>query len=80
VRASASDRRQCVPKYRFASSKAQGWLTLEVPEPPGQRYVLKGPREGPLAPSRDVTFKMPDYEYVHAELAKPNVTLKLLWE
>lgn len=24
-------------------------------------------------------FKMPDYERVHAELAKPNVTLQLLW-
>ena len=34
----------------------------------------------PNSPSRDVTFKMPDYEHVHAELAKPHVTLKLLWE
>jgi hypothetical protein len=32
------------------------------------------------APSRDATFKMPYFDYVHAELAKPHVTLKLLWE
>ncbi|MPN00969.1 hypothetical protein SDC9_148167 [bioreactor metagenome] len=32
------------------------------------------------APSRDATFNMPDFDYVHAELAKPHVTLKLLWE
>ena len=23
---------------------------------------------------------MPDFDYVHSELAKPHVTLKLLWE
>ncbi len=34
----------------------------------------------PTGPSRDVTLKMPDYENVHAELAKPNVISKLLWE
>lgn len=33
-----------------------------------------------LVPSRDATFKMPDFEHVHSELAKPHVTLKLLWE
>ncbi|SFO17654.1 DDE-type integrase/transposase/recombinase [Proteiniclasticum ruminis] len=30
--------------------------------------------------SRDTTFKMADYDYVHSELAKPYVTMKLLWE
>jgi transposase len=74
-----SDRRQCVPKYRFASSKAQGWLTLEDLSHLDNATFSKA-LEKPTSPSRDVTFKMPDYEYVHAELAKPNVTLKLLWE
>ena len=31
-------------------------------------------------PSCDGTFKIPNFDYVHAELAKPHVTLKLLWE
>lgn len=79
IAASASDRRQCVPKYRFASSKAQGWLTLEDLSHLDNATFSKA-LEKPTSPSRDVTFKMPDYEYVHAELAKPNVTLKLLWE
>ena len=29
---------------------------------------------------RDPTFKMPDYMHIHEELAKPHVTLMLLWE
>lgn len=29
---------------------------------------------------RDQTFRLPDFAYVHAELAKPHVTLVLLWE
>lgn len=33
-----------------------------------------------LEPARDATFQMPDFERVHSELAKPHVTLKLLWE
>jgi transposase len=41
---------------------------------------VRGEALPPRTCFRDVTFKMPDYEYVHAELAKPNVTLKLLWE
>jgi hypothetical protein len=31
------------------------------------------------APSCDWTFKMPNFDYVHEELPKPHVTLKLLW-
>ena len=34
----------------------------------------------PGGPVRDDTFKMSDFDTVHAELAKPHVTLKLLWE
>ena len=60
-------------------AKAQGWLTLEdlskLDNTTFSKALVK-----PTGPSRDVTFKMPDYEHVHAELAKPHVTLKLLWE
>ncbi len=60
-------------------AKVQGWLNLEDLSKLDNTTFSKGLTK-PAGPSRDVTFKMPDYEYVHAELAKPNVTLKLLWE
>lgn len=60
-------------------AKGQGWLTLEDLSKLDNATFSKGLAR-PSGPSRDVTFKMPDYEYVHAELAKPHVTLKLLWE
>ena len=60
-------------------AKAQGWLNLEDLSKLDNTTFSKGLTK-PAGPSRDVTFKMPDYEYIHAELAKPNVTLKLLWE
>ncbi|MGI6406032.1 MAG: Mu transposase domain-containing protein [Syntrophaceticus sp.] len=60
-------------------ARNQGWLTLEdlaqLDNAAFSKSLVK-----PTNPSRDVTFKMPDYEYVHAELAKPNVTLKLVNE
>lgn len=31
-------------------------------------------------PGRNTLYRLPDYKYVHEELAKPHVTLKLLWE
>jgi DNA-binding transcriptional MocR family regulator len=54
-------------------AKAQGWLTLEDLSQL-DNATFSNALEKPTSPSRDVTFKMPDYEYVHAELAKPNVT------
>ena len=33
-----------------------------------------------LGSKRDQSFVLPDYEYVHQELAKKHVTLTLLWE
>lgn len=60
-------------------AKAQGWLTLEdlngLENATFSAALIK-----PESHDRDETFKMPDYEKVHAELAKPHVTLKLLWE
>jgi hypothetical protein len=53
------------------------------------RYGLIDPCDFPIRdgnlhiepePSCDGTFKIPNFDYVHAELAKPHVTLKLLWE
>lgn len=60
-------------------AKAQGWLTLEDLSHLDNATFSKALTRS-NGPSRDTTFKMPDYEHVHAELAKPHVTLKLLWE
>ncbi len=60
-------------------ARNQGWLTLEDLDALDDITVAEGLPQL-TAPSRDGTFKMPDFDYVHAELAKPHVTLKLLWE
>jgi transposase len=60
-------------------AKARGWLTLEDLSDLDNATFSEGLTKS-TSPTRDMTFKMPDYEYVHAELAKPHVTLKLLWE
>jgi len=56
-----------------------GCLTSEDLNTMDNAYFCQG-LSGNIEPSRDVTFKMPDFEHVHSELAKPHVTLKLLWE
>lgn len=60
-------------------ARSQGWLTLEDLSTL-ENATFSAALEKAASPSRDETFRMPDYEYVHAELAKPNVTLNLLWE
>lgn len=60
-------------------ARDQGWLTLKDLDALDDTAVTQGLLQI-TAPSRDATFKMPDFDYVHAELAKPHVTLKLLWE
>ncbi len=56
-----------------------GWFTLrDLDELDNAEFCQRLSKI--LEPSRDVTFKMPDFEHVHSELAKPHVTLKLLWE
>ena len=62
---------------RYAKDK--GWLALEDLNALDNAVFSEG-IAGASGESRDVTFKMPDFEYVHSELAKPHVTLKLLWE
>lgn len=61
-------------------AREQGWLTLADLDGIDESHFCKDLHVTEKVPSRDTTFKMPDYEYVHDELAKPYVTLKLLWE
>lgn len=60
-------------------ARDQGWLTLEDLEKLDGLTVSQGVSQI-ASPSRDASFRMPDFGYVHSELAKPHVTLKLLWE
>lgn len=60
-------------------ARDQNWLTLADLDALDNTGITQSLPQVAKA-SRDVTFKMPDYEHVHAELAKPHVTLKLLWE
>ena len=60
-------------------ARDQGWLTLEDLEKLDDLTVSQGVSQI-ASPSRDTSFRMPDFDYVHSELAKPHVTLKLLWE
>ena len=60
-------------------AREQGWLTLEDLENIDENEAAAiSPRSS--SPSRDTSFAMPDFDYVHSELAKPDVTLKMLWE
>lgn len=60
-------------------AQSQGWLSLDDLDNL-DNAAFSAALSKTDSPSRDVTFKMPDFEYVHSELAKPHVTLKLLWE
>lgn len=60
-------------------AKAQGWLLLDDLEGLSNS-AFAGFLARPEQATRDTTFRMPDFESVHTELAKPHVTLKLLWE
>lgn len=60
-------------------ARDQGWLTLEdLKQLDEAAFVRSLPTIA--AQGRDSTYKMPDYNDVHSELAKPYVTLILLWE
>lgn len=62
-----------------AHAQAQGWRSLEDLASLDEATFSAALSEKDGA-ARDVGIQMPDYEQVHAELAKPNVTLHLLWE
>ena len=61
-------------------ARDQGWNTLEDLKKLDEAMFIRKLPSLSNTPSRDSTFKMPDYKYVHLEMAKPYVTLKLLWE
>ena len=52
-------------------AEAQGWLTLE--DLKTLDVAAFSASLGKETQTRDTTFNMPDYEYVHSELAKPSV-------
>ena len=59
-------------------AREQGWLTLEDLENIDESEAAAiSPRIS--STSKDTSFAMPDFDHVHAELAKPDVTLKVLW-
>ena len=53
-------------------AKVQGWLTLEDLSNLDNAAFSKAMAK-PAGPSRDTTFRMPDYEHVHSELAKLSI-------
>ncbi len=61
-------------------AKENGWQTTEDLEGIDEVRFIRDLKNPIPTQTRDSTFRMPDYEYVHSELAKPHVTLKLLWE
>ena len=77
VAASHGVSRNTVSLY-LRKARDQGWLTLKDLDAVDDTAVAQSLQQI-AAPSRDATVKMPDYDYVHAELAKAHVTLKLLW-
>ena len=64
---------------RYAQS--QGWLnSQDLNELTNLDFEPAMQRKTGLGENRDESYELPDYEYVHAELAKQHVTLTLLWE
>jgi len=60
---------------------SQGWLNPEDLD--GLTNLDFEPameRKAGFGENRDESYQLPDYEYVHRELAKQHVTLTLLWE
>ena len=60
-------------------AKQQGWMTCEDLAQIDEA-IFTNSLPTSQAPKAGKIFKMPDYDFVHSELAKPHVTLKLLWE
>ncbi len=60
---------------------SRGWMNLEDLESCTEAdFEAAMQRKPGLGANRDVSYAMPDYDYVHAELGKEHVTLTLLWE
>ena len=59
----------------------QGWTKLEdLTHVSSEELTSALSQEGVLGGKRDQSYTLPDYEYVHQELGKENVTLTMLWE
>ena len=59
----------------------QGWLNpKDLEELTDLDFEPAMQRKAGLGENRDGSYELPDYEYVHRELAKQHVTLRLLWE
>ena len=63
----------------LAHSKRCGWTCLEDLASLDEQ-AFSDELDCQTAPEPNGKYRMPDYEYVHRELARPHVTLKLLWE
>lgn len=62
-------------------AKQQGWSkTEDLEHLTEEDFVGILSADNILGSKRDQSFTLPDYEYVHRELAKKHVTLTLLWE
>lgn len=62
-------------------AKQQGWKCVEdLKDLSEDQLCILLSEDAVLGGQRDQSYKLPDYEYVHQELAKENVTLILLWE
>ena len=57
----------------------QGWMTFEDLTKIDEA-IFTNSLPASQAPKAGKIYKMPDYDFVHSELAMPHVTLKLLWE
>ena len=55
-------------------ARDQGWNTLEDLKKLDEAMFIRKLPSLSNTPSRDSTFKMPDYKYVHLEMAKPYVS------
>lgn len=60
-------------------AKQQGWMTCEDLSKIDEA-IFTNSLPGSQTSKASKVFKIPDYDFVHSELAKPHVTLKLLWE
>lgn len=62
-----------------AHANSRGWYTVEDLAGLDEATFSSGLPET-QRDKRKTAYRLPDYEQVHEELARPHVTLKLLWE
>lgn len=68
-------------KVLVCYAKQQDWESIEDLQDLSEDQLCELlSQNAVLGGQRDKSYKLPDYEYVHQELAKKNVNLVLLWE